>query len=422
MGEPSAAGSVPLSRGAVAAQDGNSQLGACSGQGRRRVRDVTGGVAGREAPSIAGPFVVVSTFPPLRDGIARYAHQQVLAARNRGEIVRTVGAPGSEADVVVNSAGGLRPLRLIWPCRGAGRISVHWHDWYYLVGGARSQILASAALWIFFRLYPQTTVICHEVYPLGDGAARGLRALLLAGARWARRWMWRTAPRVLFHSAAERAQSEKAVGLRFAAAQVGYVGHGAHFTRCTAIDQPTARARLGAEPHATVFLCIGFIGRSKGYDRAIRAFGAARATDARLFVVGSVLYDTPEAVAYTAELRAIAGATPRVTLIEEFVADDVFDEWIAACDCVIAPYTQAFSSGVVERARLFGKRVIAAAVGGLPSQVGPDDHVFTTDAELADLIAEVAKCSAPRGGQSRAPAPNASTGTVGGAATRRGDA
>src|SRR5690242_10526037 len=66
--------------------------------------------------------MVVSTLPPCRDGIAAYASQMVLSLREAGHGVRAVGLPGSDADAVLDVAGGARPLRLIPHCRGSSRV------------------------------------------------------------------------------------------------------------------------------------------------------------------------------------------------------------------------------------------------------------------------------------------------------------
>jgi hypothetical protein len=85
-------------------------------------------------------------------------------------------------------------------------------------------------------------------------------------------------------------------------------------------------------------------------------------------VVGSVRLDAPELVAYVAELEASVERTPGVHLREGYVSDEMFDRWLVASDVVVLPYQHIWSSGVLERAGLFGRKVVATDVGGLSHQ------------------------------------------------------
>jgi glycosyltransferase involved in cell wall biosynthesis len=136
-----------------------------------------------------------------------------------------------------------------------------------------------------------------------------------------------------------------------------------------------------------VFLCIGFIGEHKGFDRAVHAFAQLPEGSAQLLVIGSLLYeDNPSARAYLDALSRLTSATPGALLEERYLSDSDFDLYIRAASVVILPYRFAASSGVAARARLLGTKVIAAAVGGLPEQVGSGNVVVETDEELATAL------------------------------------
>ncbi|HXJ62519.1 MAG TPA: glycosyltransferase, partial [Actinomycetota bacterium] len=149
-----------------------------------------------------------------------------------------------------------------------------------------------------------------------------------------------------------------------------------------------ARRRLGLRQDDPVFVCAGFVHPDKGYDRAIRAFAAA-GSPGRLDLVGSVRDATPENVAAATELRDLGERTPGVTLHEGFADDLDFDAWIAAADAVILPYRRSWSSGALARAQALGTPALVSDAGGLPEQAGPNDRVFRTDDELAELLREV---------------------------------
>ena len=113
----------------------------------------------------------------------------------------------------------------------------------------------------------------------------------------------------------------------------------------------------------------------------IRAFAASEGPG-RLAIVGSVRDESAENLAYAAELRRLAAATEGVTLVEAFQTDEEFDTWMTAADRVVLPYTRAWSSGALARARVLGTPAIVSAVGGLAEQAGPDDIVVRSAEEL----------------------------------------
>jgi hypothetical protein len=79
----------------------------------------------------------------------------------------------------------------------------------------------------------------------------------------------------------------------------------------------------------------------------------------------------------------MVAATPGAHLHLGYVSDARFDEWIVASDVVVCPYRLIWSSGVLERARLYERPVIATRVGGLADQAGPGTVIVENDRELA---------------------------------------
>jgi hypothetical protein len=178
-----------------------------------------------------------------------------------------------------------------------------------------------------------------------------------------------------------------------------------------------ARAALGIDGDGPVLVCAGFVQPSKGFDRAVEAFGASGAAGrgARLYVVGSVRDRTPENVAHLEGLRRLAAGTPGVTLHPRFPSDDEFDAWIAAADAVVLPYRRTWSSGVLARAQALGTPAIVAAEGGLAEQAGPADTVVEDDRGLAEAIAHVRPGRPAIAGGAGAPEPGVASPVDGGA-------
>jgi glycosyltransferase involved in cell wall biosynthesis len=256
--------------------------------------------------------------------------------------------------------------------RGAAfeRIVVHFQPGLYYTPGATaavSKIRTSMALLSLVRRRPQVEILVHEAHP----PTRWRPDHLILRRAFAK-------AHLLFHTDAERRALERdyRIGVR-----ARLVDHRDGVRVEVAGNKEEARRRLGLDAAEPLLLCAGFIHPWKGYDRAIRAFAASEGPG-RLEIVGSVRDESAENLAYAAELRRLAAATEGVTLVETFQADEEFDTWMTAADRVVLPYTRAWSSGALARARVLGTPAIVSAVGGLAEQAGPDDIVVRSAEEL----------------------------------------
>jgi glycosyltransferase involved in cell wall biosynthesis len=156
-----------------------------------------------------------------------------------------------------------------------------------------------------------------------------------------------------------------------------------------------ARNRLGIPADAFSFLAIGFIQPHKGFDRAVRAFAQVGVPGCRLDIVGSVRVEEPAYLDHLDELERLAAATPGVTVHAGFVTDEAFDAWLVAADVVVLPYRHIWSSGVLERAALYERPVIASRVGGLAAQARGDTVLVDDDAQLASAMRAAAARARP---------------------------
>jgi glycosyltransferase involved in cell wall biosynthesis len=330
--------------------------------------------------------VIVSTFPPRIDGIARYAEQLANSRSGERTVVR-IGLTGSAADTMCRLDGGLRPLQILGRTRASDDIVLMWHPEYYISGRAWSRAAAYLALGVVLRAR-RVEVVVHEpdsVVP----RKRGIRRLMASVERAAQRWCWRAPARLLFHSERERRDFEMRSGRPANKPPGVIIHHGAHFRPYAHASREEARRFLGLDLDKTIFLCIGFLSHHKGFDRAIQAFRRLPGHGAGLYIVGSALYDSAEIREHIEELRALAAPVPGITIIERFVEDAEFDLWVRAADALLAPYRSAASSGVVERAKLLGTTIVASRVGGLPEQIGPDGIVIESDEELNAAVARL---------------------------------
>ncbi len=343
-------------------------------------------------------ILVVSPYPPVRDGIGAYAVQQVRALRREGHDVEVVSPWPSAAHHHLDLVGpsGAKALRKLMA--GFDRVIVHFHPdvFYANPSTPTSRISTGTALAAAFRSGPPVEVRLHEVDRRWASATEQVEVSTRSGfvaervfeaAAKASRAVFQAAAEVTVHVPEHERMMVEQFGV--APAKVRLVDHGEDFTRRVGDDQTAARTSLGLPAEGHVFVCIGFLQPHKGFDRAATAFRGLGAEGASLHIVGSVRVDDPAAVAHRRELEALEAQIPGVHLHVGFVSDEAFDRWIVAADTVVLPYRHIWSSSVAERARLYGRPVIATRVGGLADQIGvvPGNVVVDDNAGLAAAMA-----------------------------------
>jgi glycosyltransferase involved in cell wall biosynthesis len=272
---------------------------------------------------------------------------------------------------------GGRPFRRAARIGGAfDRVIVQFQPGlYYRPRAAASKVLTSASLlWLVLRR-PATEIVVHEANP--PRLWRPDYVLLrLAFAR----------ARLAFHTDAERRVIERDYRIR---TRFRIIDHTEGVEVTSPVGRAEARRRLSIDPDEVLFLCAGFLHPDKGFERAVQALEGIGS--ARLVILGSVRDPTEANLRYARSLRDRCERTPGATLIEGYVSDEDFDAWFQAADRLVLPYLRSWSSGALARARRLGTPAIVSDVGGLPEQAGPDDLVFSDDAQLAAAMAGVAR-------------------------------
>lgn len=319
---------------------------------------------------------MVSSFPPTHCGIAAYAEQSVNRLRSEGHVVDVVSPDGQgNVDYAWELRGhaNILKLRELLPYYDRVVIQYVWAFYYTnpLDPAFRRETLKTNLSFIrLFLSSRKIEVVAHEI-PYLNGRSRWLYGL-----------KWKLASKVILHTQEERSRFEAHYG-KLKDERVEIREHHDVFQKFTAHTQESARKALGIRSRGLVFLCIGFIQRHKGFHRAIKAFVNAQLEEATLYIVGSLRVADGENQKYRSELYELAARCPKVCMVESFVSNEEFDTWITAADCVVFPYSEIWSSGVLARTRLLGRRALVARVGGLPEQACEDDILFQDDEELA---------------------------------------
>ncbi|HYW26481.1 MAG TPA: glycosyltransferase family 4 protein [Terriglobales bacterium] len=330
--------------------------------------------------------LIVSPYPPDRCGIASYTVQVAATLRKEGHQVDVVSPRPSAARYAANcarTAGGV--LRVLALSRRADRTVVEFFPDLLFQEMRRTRFVRQwPAVALLFALGRRLELVVHEAPYRSLVGRTDLRGRI-------GRAMWRTLltlpHRTYVHTAWERQQLVEATGVR--ADRIALLGHGDSFLRWAGADREQARRELGLSPDEYLFLSIGFLQPHKGFDRAIRALARLDGDRVRLHVVGSVRVNSPDVMAHVDLLRHLAATVPGAALHEGYVSDELFDRWIIACDALVLPYRDIWSSGVLERAKLYGRPAIVSDAGGLVDQADSATRVVRDDDELAAAMAEL---------------------------------
>lgn len=322
-------------------------------------------------------ILVVSTYPPRHCGIGAYARAQVERLRAEGEDVVVLSPPDGDGEVRRSFIGGAAFRHAAAIGGRFDRVVVNYETGlYFRPRSPFTHVLTAASLLYLTLRRSNVEIVVHEANVPPNRWRPDYRMLGMAFSR----------ARLAFHTDAERIALERAYGIR---TRFRLIPHTDGVTVHATLTREQARERLGLDGEGRLFVCAGFLHPDKGFDRAIRAFGAA-GSPGRLYVVGSVRIPSDATDRYVDDLRRLAAATPGVTLAEGFVTDEDFDAWVAAADRMVFPYRAAWSSGALARAQRLGTPALVSDAGGLAEQAGAGDVVFTTEEALTELFARAA--------------------------------
>lgn len=327
-------------------------------------------------------ILMLTPYPPMRGGIAAYAHQAVTRLRDDGHEVAVASPEPSSGDSVLNvsrAGGGARLARL---AAGVDQLVVQFYPDMLSDPGAPMSVRGRSLFRLArgLRAAPSSELVIHEVN-YGDGpTAPILRRVVRA--------VWKQADVITVHTERERTDFTTAFGID--PARVRVVSQGQHLVPHTALDRTAARAALDLPSDDVILVAIGFLHPHKGFDRAVDAFRAVAAPGARLYVVGSVWREDADIRRYVEELTRSSHDTPGAELRETYLSDEEFDRWIVAADALVLPYREGWSSNVMERGLLYDRPVIMSRVGGMAEQGSGRSSVRLVgdDAALVEAVRE----------------------------------
>lgn len=328
--------------------------------------------------------LLVGSYFPRRCGIATHVAQAEMALKAEGYQVHVLSPRDCDGTFKVNLRGGLRILHLLAYAGRYERINLHFEfsDYFYL-GHSPLRALNLIPLVGFFILFgrlKELNVVVHEAPP----ARYWFQRTLL------QRLVWRRVPLITFFTQTEAEIFQGLYLLVFKAHQVRIEDVTHFYQRHCTIGQAGTRRQRAINPDKVTFLCTGFIHANKGFDRVVAIFAEEKFENCQLYIVGSVRLETDnESRQHLAELLEKCAKCRNVHLLERYLSDQELDEWIVAADYVVVPYRRSANSGVLGRAKIYDRPVIAADVGGLREQMGERDLLFEDDGNLRHLLLKI---------------------------------
>lgn len=147
-----------------------------------------------------------------------------------------------------------------------------------------------------------------------------------------------------------------------------------------------ARRRLGLPEASRVLLFFGYVREYKGLDLLLEAMAAVAGRDpsVRLVVAGEFIVDAAPFMSL-AERLGVAGC---VDIRPGYVPEERVATFMAAADAVVLPYRSATQSGVVPLAFGFGVPVIACDAGALADQVEHRRSGWIVEGQGAGALAD----------------------------------
>jgi glycosyltransferase involved in cell wall biosynthesis len=314
----------------------------------------------------------LSTFFPLRGGIAHFNERFSLELQRRGHAVRAItfsrqypkllfpgktqeetgGAAGEQAvkaEVLVDSIGPLswwRTGRSIRKDAPDVLVFKYWISFF------------APCFWAIARLakgnrrtrvvYLVDNFIPHESR-VGEGLLRWLAYRAVDGC-------------VVMSESVER-------DLRAAHPRLSIERspHPVYDNFGAALGRDEARQRLGLPANATIALFFGYIRPYKGLDQLIDAFAgmAAAHPDLHLVIAGECYEDEQR---YKDQVKASPYAD-RIHYFSDYIPNDAVAAYFSAADVLVLPYRTATQSGIVQIAYHFERPCIVTDVGGLAEVV-----------------------------------------------------
>lgn len=317
--------------------------------------------------------VVLSSFPPTKCGIGAYAEQQARGLEQKGHNVRRIDVHELNKNKWTGASLSLLESSLLW----SDKVIVHYQP---SLLRSKTGLPVAKSVIPYLRLTSalkygprDVEVVVHEDFAPTSPVLIGLQESI------AERF-FSSVDVATFHTKIE------ADSFKFSVKEKRVVAPEYHYQRFSSLSKLQARNVLGVDVGVKAFVTAGFYHPGKGFERLIKAFVGLDSRN-HLYIVTS---DREGRFSQQMnDLRALA-KSKNVHVIDRYVSDVEFDNWIQSADVVVIPYIRGFTSSVLARARIYGKPCIASNLPAIAEQANGDVALVSSDEELAQAIRAVA--------------------------------
>lgn len=330
-------------------------------------------------------ILIVGPNLPRECGIAAHVFQLAASLKKEGWIADILSPNDCEGLYHENLIGGLNLLKLLKYSNDYTAINIHFSPEEYFYTGRYNflrifNLIPIFSFLILFKLVKNINIVIHEP-PMTKYFFQ--RTLI-------HRLIWKQVPKISFFTNTERKILEKNLNISFRKDQYHIEKVNNNFIPFSELSKKDARLKLNLDKNKIIFLCVGFIAESKGFDRIAKLFTQMNLTNSLLHITGSVRLENDKiSNDYFNKLSRICEKGSDIFLSNQFLSYEDFDIWTIASDYIVFPYRKCSNSGVLGRAKLFKKPVIVSDAGGLKDQIFPEDFIFNNDTELRDIIENI---------------------------------
>jgi len=279
-------------------------------------------------------------------------------------------AAALDREVVFGDDEFLPVVRALWN-RDVSVVHYHWMGQYFNAESHREQAL-KFALFAFQLLAVRISGV-SVVWTVHNVAFHDSDYPRLE--RWFKRWFVRSGmcDRLIVHCASMTDVVMDTFDLPASVRErIDVIPHGNYLDNYeTGVSKSEARAELGIDESATVFLFFGMIRRYKGVFDLIDAFREASVPDSRLLIAGN-----PRNATIERELEAHTDDDEAIHGVFEYIPDECIQYYMSAADTVVLPFRDITTSGSTVLAMSFGKAIVVPTVGCLPELLDEDGAVL----------------------------------------------
>jgi beta-1,4-mannosyltransferase len=205
--------------------------------------------------------------------------------------------------------------------------------------------------------------------------------------RWFTKRFARLASTIIAHSQVAAAQIGSAFTINDPS-RIHIVPHG-NYIGCypNQISRGDAREKLGLDPELVVFLFLGRIQSYKNVLELIREFKKLP-TDLSLLIAGPASDAKLEQT-----IRDEIGTARNIIFHPGFVVKDRIQVYMNACDAVVLPYREVFTSGAMMLAMSFGRACVAPRLSGMLDFLD-SEGAFLYEPGRTDALADAMRAAA----------------------------